>query len=154
MSAKVPNALASRLLVCAVIALGSSLVLVASTPAGAPLTSVAISGGAVAPVSPGVSAPIDLAFTNPHSFPVTLTGLHVAVGGITTAPAANGRACNGADFGVLQADNLQITLAARGTRSLGGESIPKAHWPHIRMHDLPTNQDGCKAASLTVKMPL
>jgi hypothetical protein len=150
MSDKVPNTLAPRLLVCAVTTLGILVVLVSSTPSAAPLASVAISGSAVAPVSPGVSAPIDLAFTNPHSFPVTLTGLHVAVGGITTAPAANGRTCNAADFGVLQADNLQITLAAGGTRSLGGESIPQAHWPHIRMHDLPANQDGCKTASLTL----
>ena len=151
MSAKVPTTLARRLLVCAVTALGVLFALVSSSPSKGPLSSVAISGSAVAPLSPGFSAPIDLAFTNPYAFPVTLTELHVAVGGITTAHAANGRTCNAAEFGVLQADNLQITLAAGGTRSLGGESIPKAHWPHIRMHDLPANQDGCKTASLILR---
>ena len=151
MSDKVPNTLASRLPVCALIALGSSFVLVASTPSRAPLTSVAISGSATGPVSPGVSAPIDLTFTNPYDFPVTLAGLHVSVDGITTAPAATGRTCEAADFGVLQAENLQIILGAKGTRSLGGQSIPKAQWPHVRMHDLPANQDGCKSASLTLR---
>lgn len=151
MSDKVPNTLAHRLLVCAVIALGLPVVLVASTPSGAPLTSVAISGSAAGPVSPGVLAPIDLAFTNPYDFPVSLTGLHVSIAGTTTAHAANSRTCNAADFGVVQADNLQFTLGARETGSLGGQSIPRAHWPQVRMHNQPANQDGCKAASLTLR---
>jgi hypothetical protein len=112
---------------------------------------VRIDGNAVEPVSPGVTVPLDLTFTNPHDTVVSITTLTVAVDGVDAPNSDAIHACPLDDFTVDQAPlDLRITLAARATNSLSDLGLPPHMWPHLGMVNRPVNQDGCKGASLTL----
>lgn len=113
--------------------------------------SVLIEGDVVELISPGVMAPLDLRFTNPHDVDVSLTVLTVAVGVIDAPNSDETHACAAVDFAVDQApSDLRITLAARATSTLSGLGLPSTMWPRMGMHNRDVNQDGCKGASLTL----
>jgi hypothetical protein len=41
-------------------------------------------------------------------------------------------------------------VPASSTRTLAELGVPAAQWPQISIIDLPTNQDGCRTASVTL----
>jgi hypothetical protein len=113
--------------------------------------SFTIDGDAVAPISPGVRARLDLKLTNRQDRPLTVTDLRVTVQGVSAPNADAGHPCAARDFVVDQAsDGLEVTLASRSTSVLSGLGVSLADQPHVGMVNRAANQDGCKGASVTL----
>jgi hypothetical protein len=110
-----------------------------------------IVGNAGSPLEPGAGVPIDLQIINPNSSPLVLTGLTAGVRTLIAPAATASLPCTLGDFSVQQySGRLALTVPASSTRSLAQLGVPAAQWPQISIIDRPTNQDGCKGASLTL----
>jgi hypothetical protein len=108
-------------------------------------------GSATEPISPGIRAPLDLKFSNPHDFPMSVTDLRVSVQKVSAPNADDAHPCAVSDFTVHQAPSgLQITAAAGSTSTLSRLGIARTKWPQVGMLNRSANQDGCKEASLTL----
>ena len=118
---------------------------------GATSASFAISGDADEPITPGVEVPLDLELSNPHDFPMSVTGVAVTMTAVS-APLAHGvRTCSMADFSIHQVPQaVEITLPALTTSTLSSLDIAPTTWPQVGMLDRSINQDGCKGASLAL----
>jgi hypothetical protein len=56
------------------------------------------------------------------------------------------------DFTIAQAPaGLALVLQPRQTTTLLARGVPRADWPAVRMIYRGTNQDGCKAAIVTLR---
>jgi endonuclease YncB( thermonuclease family) len=111
--------------------------------------SFVIAGDTLETMTPGAMVPIDLALTNPHEFPISVTDLTVEIR-LVQAPNADKRhLCTVADFTVHQASGTEpITVAASSTSTLSALGLRRQLWPHIGMLNRPVNQDGCMGAAL------
>jgi hypothetical protein len=119
--------------------------------AGSP-TSFVIAGDAIETMTPGAMVPIDLTLTNPHDFPISVTGLTVRIHLIQAPNADDRHLCTNADFTLNQASNSDpITVAAGSTSTLSDLSLRRQTWPHIGMLNRPVNQDGCMGAALSLR---
>ena len=115
-------------------------------------TSFTIAGSAAQPISPGVMAPLDLSFTNPHDVPMLVTDFSVTVRKVSAPNADDAHPCAVGDFAVTQAaTGLKLTVATGATSTLSGLDLPSAQWPQVGMLERSVNQDGCKGASLTLE---
>jgi hypothetical protein len=106
--------------------------------------------GSASGVSPGADTPLDLTLTNPYNFSLQVTGLTVALNGITGAGSAHG-GCNSADFSVtdINAAALPITLPANATNaSLTSLGVVTANLPKLHMDNSSSNQDDCQGATV------
>jgi hypothetical protein len=113
--------------------------------------SFSIAGNTAKPISPGVSSPIDLEFTNPTDSPLSVIKLWVTLREVSAPDADESHPCVVGDFAVDQAaGGLGFTIAAHATKSLSDLRLTNATWPHVGMRDRPVNQDGCKGASLSL----
>jgi len=122
---------------------GTAVALVSS------LAPIALAGSATAPISPGVTAPLDVRLTNPYTAAVTVTGLRTTVLGVDAPNADALHPCTVADFAVDQAlIGLEVTVAAGATTTLGSLGVPPASWPQVGMVARTVNQDGCKGSSV------
>lgn len=128
---------------------GTTVTLVVTGPARRAFTIRGTTDGLLAP---GVRAPVDLRFTNPHSFSLRVARLTVRVAGIRTLQSSARRPCTAADFTVAQAAAAAwFVVPASSTRSLSTLGLPRARWPQVVMRDRAVNQDGCKHARLTLR---
>lgn len=130
--------------------LQSAVVVVSLTVTAGQHQPFTISGDLSGLLAPGTAIPINLQLTNPGNSSLNVTGLTVAVTGVTrTAQAvANNRPCNPSDYSVTQFSGNYPISAPPGNSSLSGSAIPASRWPQIRMLDTSLNQDGCKGATL------
>lgn len=130
--------------------LQSAVVVVSLTVTAGQHQPFTISGDVSGLLAPGTAIPINLQLTNPGNSSLNVTGLTVAVTGVTrTAQAvANNRPCNSSDYSVTQFSGSYPISAPPGNSSLSGNAIPASRWPQIRMLDTSLNQDGCKGATL------
>lgn len=105
-----------------------------------------ISGDRTNPLFPGASVPLDLILTNPHDFDLRVVRLRVNV-----RPRTSQRACSGtADYAVRQYAGPSPFVMHPGSRRLSTIVPDRDLWPQIAMHDLPSNQDACKGATLAL----
>lgn len=110
-----------------------------------------IAGDVTAPLEPGVSQPLDLRITNPSPTPLIVDRLDVAVQAVNAPRASTALPCTPADFAVQQfSGSLPFTVPASSTRTLSELGVPPASRPHVALLDLPTDQDGCQGATLTL----
>jgi len=124
-------------LALAVVAYASSSV----TPSQ--LTNFKISGDANAPLYPGgAAASVDLGFTNPNTFAITVSDVAVKVAGSSSA------ACDASNFVVGSQFAGEVRLSPGATKSLSQLGIPQADWPQVAMVDSPVSQDACKSSSV------
>jgi hypothetical protein len=108
-----------------------------------------IQGDATAPVSPGITVPLDLRFTNPHVESMTVTHLKVTVRKLTAPGADRDHSCSVSDYRLTQiADSVEITLPPSATTDFRDLRIPEKRWPQIGMIYGESNQDGCRGATL------
>ncbi len=111
----------------------------------------AITGNVEGPLQLGVPQPIDLRITNPNTSPLVITDLTASVAAVSAPRATPSLPCTLRDFSIQAfSGTLPLTVPASSTRSLAELGVPAAQWPQISIIDLPTNQDGCRAASLTL----
>jgi hypothetical protein len=112
--------------------------------------SVKISGTTKRLLRPGLSARIDLRFSNPGPDAITLRHVRVTISRITAPQADAGHPCTVADFRVRPMRAGSFVLPRGEATDLLSLGIPAWQWPHIKMRNRPVNQDGCKDASLTL----
>lgn len=96
-----------------------------------------------AALSPGSSAPLNLALTNPNPQTLTVTNLTVVV-----SSTSAGAACAPNNFAVTAFTKYPITLTGNSTTTLSQAGIADADLPRVGLIDLPQNQDGCRGASI------
>ena len=107
------------------------------------LTNFKISGDATTPLYPGgAAAPVDLGFTNPNTFAITVSDVAVKVAGSSSA------ACGASNFVVGSQFTGTVNLAPGATRSLLQIGIPQANWPQVAMRNSSASQDVCKGSSV------
>jgi hypothetical protein len=95
---------------------------------------------------PGSSSPVDLVLTNPNSFDLKVTALHVRAGSETS-----NRDCRGdANYAVAQYRGRYPLLLHPGDTRLSALAPNSSVWPRVSMHDLRTNQDACQGAVLAL----
>jgi hypothetical protein len=110
-----------------------------------------VSGNVVDPLWPGMPRAIDLTISNPNPLPLSLTGLTVSITSITAPRATAVLPCSSSDFTVQQYSGAYpVVVPASSTASLQELGIPSSAWPQLAIIDLPTDQDGCQGASLTL----
>lgn len=107
------------------------------------LTNFKISGDATAPLYPGgAAAPVDLGFTNPNTFAITVSDVAVKIAGSSSA------ACGASNFVVGSQFTGTVRLASGETKSLSQLGIPQADWPRVAMVNSAASQDPCKSSSV------
>jgi hypothetical protein len=111
-----------------------------------------ISGTAPSPLYPGAAAsPMNLTLTNPNGYSMTITSITVAVASVSAPHATSGFPCSANDFATRSyTSSTGFTLPANSTKTLSDLGVAQSQWPTLGMLDTPTNQDGCKGASLTL----
>lgn len=110
-----------------------------------------IAGNVQGALQPGVPQPIDLQITNPNASPLVVNSLTASVSAISAPQATASLPCTLSDFSVQAfSGSLPLTVPASSTRTLAELGVPTAQWPQISIIDLPTNQDGCRTASVTL----
>jgi hypothetical protein len=123
------------------------LVVVApSTVVGAPPQSFSIAGDLAQKLYPGTSARLDLALTNPNDVDLQVTNLTVAVDARTSSPACDGTQ----NFAASQYSGPYPLTLPPGTSTLSRLVGDPSRLPRIAMRDLPTSQDACQNASITL----
>ena len=105
-----------------------------------------ISGDVSTLMYPGRTSPLDLVLSNPYPFDLRVRTLRVQVRAGTSDPQCSGTA----NYAVTQyTGGYPLTLRAGSARL--STLVPDASaWPQVAMHNLPTNQDACKNARLTL----
>ncbi|MCW2795098.1 hypothetical protein [Nocardioides sp.] len=110
-------------------------------------TSFGISGHTTSPISPGLSAALDLELTNPEGYALSVTALTVSIREVTASRADGAHPCTVADFVIRQpSDDLALVISADATVTLSGLAVPANSWPRVGMLNTSGNQDGCKGA--------
>lgn len=100
---------------------------------------------------PGASAPLDLAITNPHSYPLTVTSISVTVAAVTVARNGAPSRCSTTNFTVKQPITITpITLAPHSRVTLSSLLFPSSQWPQLKMLKTHSVQDACKNVSLSL----
>jgi hypothetical protein len=96
---------------------------------------------------PGTGAPLDLVLTNPNRFDLRVAALSVSIG----AGTSRGRCSGDANYTVRQYRGTYPLLLAPGATRLSALVANTSLLPRIAMHDLSTNQDGCRGAVVSLK---
>jgi hypothetical protein len=95
---------------------------------------------------PGRGASLDLVLTNPHPFDIRVTALSVSVRPRTSNPGCSADA----NYAVRQYRGGYPLVLHPGSTRLSELDSNSAIWPQVSMHNLPTNQDACKHARLSL----
>lgn len=123
---------------------------VASAAPGASPPAFGISGALASMPVPGTIVPVVVSLTNPHAFPIVVSGLSVRLDRITGQGV---RRCGPADFAVHQfSGEYGFVLGALRTSTLSQLGLRPPAWPQVAMLDRPVNQDGCKGVHLTLSI--
>lgn len=109
-----------------------------------------ITGSLAAPLTPGRSASVDVALTNPHPHPITIRDLMLSLDAIASPNASAELPCSTDDFSVAQTES-DFVVPAEQTASLSQLGWDERHWPKITMVDTDSNQGGCVEATLTLR---
>jgi hypothetical protein len=108
-----------------------------------------IQGDAMGTVSPGITVPLDLRFTNPHVEPMTVTHLRVSVRKLIAPGADRDHPCTVSDYRLTQiAGSVAIRLPPSATTGFRDLQIQQKRWPQVGMIYGAKNQDGCRGATL------
>ncbi|MEA2219533.1 MAG: hypothetical protein QOJ35_2159 [Solirubrobacteraceae bacterium] len=106
-----------------------------------------IRGGLTVPLYPGAGAPLDLVLTNPNRFDLRVVALSVRLGAATTNAGCGGDE----NYAVGQYRGRYPLRLRPGTTRLHSLVLSPSLWPRVSMRDLPTNQDACKGAVVSLR---
>jgi len=110
-----------------------------------------ISGHVDGTLAPGLTAPVNLTFSNPFPFAITVTAVTITVQDATMRGGRSNPSCVGTDnFLVTRGLSAAPVVPADATRSLGQLGIPRPKWPQVSMPNLAVNQDACKLTTFTL----
>jgi hypothetical protein len=126
--------------------LGGGAAPVAAAPIPVSESDFTISGDLATPLYPGAVVPLDVVLTNPQTFDIRVNALTVDVATATTK-----HGCNADDnYAVAQYSGDYPLVLHPGSTALSALVADSSDWPQITMHDLPTNQDACRGAILSL----
>lgn len=115
------------------------------------LPSYGIAGDVSNPLWPGQPQGIDLAVSNPNTVPLDITDLTVTISGINAPGATTSLPCSTADFTVQQYSySYPLVVPPSTTTTLEELKVPASNWPQVELLNLPSDQDGCQGASLSL----
>jgi uncharacterized membrane protein len=107
---------------------------------------MSIQGDAPPGLSPGAELPMDLALSNKHNFDIKVREVVVALD-----PHSNTPTCSVEEnFAVEQMSigSEPLILPRDSTMTLSELGVDEADMPQAKMHNLATNQDGCKGVQV------
>jgi hypothetical protein len=107
---------------------------------------LALGGGLSTLLHPGGGSPLDVVVTNPYRFDLRVTALRVRVRARTSQPGCSGTV----NYAVTQYRGRYPLTLPEGSTRLSALVPSPAAWPRVSMHNLPTDQDACKNARLTL----
>jgi hypothetical protein len=100
---------------------------------------------------PAQPKPLNLALTNPNSTALSVGSLTVSVQSVSAPHATATLPCTAGDFSVTQFSGAYpLAVPASATLRLSDLGIPSSQWPQVLIIDRPSNQDGCKGATVTL----
>jgi uncharacterized membrane protein len=99
-------------------------------------------------LSPGSSPQaLNVSISNPYPTTLLVSNLGVTVRSATSQPGCSGTA----NYTVSQySGGYPLSIPANSTRTLSQLVADSSKWPTLGMLDLPTNQDSCKGATITL----
>jgi len=112
---------------------------------------IQITGNVQVPLSPGVVSPVTIRINNPNPRTVSMQRVRVNIAGISAPNADAAHRCTRVDFEIHQMPRLALRVPAGRVTDLAGLGLPVASWPTLAMRNLPSNQDGCKGAIVTLR---
>jgi hypothetical protein len=113
--------------------------------------SFTLAGNVAGSLEPGTPRALNLQITNPNPRPLIVSGLSTSIRAVSAPAATAALPCTLSGFSAQQfSGRLPLTVPASSTRTLAQLGVPAAQWPQISIVNLPTNQDGCKGASLAL----
>lgn len=114
-------------------------------------SSVSIGATASIALKPGLSAPLNMSFSNQGKAAVTVDNVVVSIGSILAPASTPTRGCTASDFYIVQSpSSFSVALSSFGKASLSALGTPTSKWPVIGMVESLANQDGCKGASVNL----
>lgn len=112
---------------------------------------IQITGTLQRPLSPGVGSPVAIRINNPNPKVVSMQRVRVKIASISAPHADAAHRCTRVDFEIHQMPRLALHVPAGRVTDLAGLGLPVSSWPTLAMRDLPSNQDGCKGATVTLR---
>jgi hypothetical protein len=112
---------------------------------------IKITGTVQHPLSPGVSSPISIKINNPNPKTVAMQRVRVKIASISAPHADATHRCTKVDFEIHQMPRVALHVPAARVTDLSGLGLPATSWPTLAMRNLPSNQDGCKGAIVTLR---
>jgi len=91
----------------------------------------------------GAVLPVNLLFTNPNGWAITVQSVTTSVAG------TNAAGCGAENFAVVQQLTAHPVVPAGSTRALQDLGVPQSRWPQLRMLDA-GNQDACRSATVNL----
>jgi hypothetical protein len=114
-------------------------------------TSFTITGDIARAIAPGDMLPLDLSLANPNDVDLSIDQITVRVHSVDAPRADAEHPCSAADFEVRQLrGDVVLRLEANRAQTLSEMEVPPGRRPALGMLDRPVNQDGCKAATLSL----
>jgi uncharacterized membrane protein len=105
-----------------------------------------ISGNLGTTLYPGTKGALNLSLTNLNNFDLKVTSLTA-----TVREATSKAGCSGSqNFAITQFSGTYPLTIHPGTTALSSLVADSSKWPQVRMLDLPTNQDACRNATITL----
>jgi hypothetical protein len=96
---------------------------------------------------PGHTRRLNIALSNPHNFDILVRQVFVALDPYSSKPGCGVKA----NFGTVQMpDPYALVLPANSTRTLSQLGVPEGQRPGVTMFNLPTDQNACKGAEITL----
>jgi hypothetical protein len=110
-----------------------------------------VSGSTTQPFSPGVSQPLNLAFTNPNSQAIDIVSVDIVIEHETIKNGNPNSGCDGpTNLTVTRPFSAPVSVPRNSTKSLQQLGIPPGQWPELTMPNLASNQDACKGATFKI----
>jgi hypothetical protein len=108
-----------------------------------------IDGSTSSALHPGSTVPISVRVSNPHFYPLDVSGLTVRIASIT--PAHKGDICRVSNYTLTQAKHFAVRLAPFSSVNIRSISANPAAWPSIHLTGNLTKIDnGCQGATINL----
>ena len=108
-----------------------------------------IDGNTSSALGPGSTVPINVRISNPHFYPIVVTGLHVRIASIT--PAHKGAICRLSNYSLTQAKPVTVHLGPFSSASMKSIASSSSEWPSLHLTGISAKlDDGCQGATINL----
>ena len=108
-----------------------------------------IDGSTSSALGPGSTVPINVRISNPHFYPIVVTGLRVRIASIT--PAHEGAICRLGNYSLTQAKQVTVHLGPFSSTSMKSIASSTSEWPSLHLTGIRAKlDDGCQGATINL----